>query len=196
MARYTDTRRRVLEAAARLFQKQGYAATGLIQVLAESSTPKGSFYFHFPAGKEQLAAESIAMSGSRTGEQMTAIVLAADDPAGAFSSLADLFAANLDGSGFHSGCPVATVALEAAADSETIRSACDGVYGSWAQGLSLALRRWGVAEADALPLCELVICAIQGGILLAKVRRDATVLHSIARQLASHVSRSIHAEGQ
>jgi glyoxylase-like metal-dependent hydrolase (beta-lactamase superfamily II)/AcrR family transcriptional regulator len=196
MARHTGTRRRVLDAAAKLFQQQGYAGTGLNQVLAESSSPKGSLYFHFPGGKEQLAAESVTLSGTRMGEHMAAIVLAAEDPASALSGLVGLFAASLDGSGFRSGCPVATVALEAAPGSETIRSSCDAVYGLWTEGLSRALRRWGVPEEDAFPLAELVISAIQGGILLAKVRRDTAVLHSIARQLTCHVSQSIHAGRQ
>lgn len=196
MARHTDTRGRVLATAAKLFQRQGYAATGLNQILADSSAPKGSLYFHFPGGKEQLAAESIALSGARMGNQMAAIMCAAENPGDALSGLADLFAASLDASGFGSGCPVATVALEAAAGSETIRSSCDDVYGSWMEGLSLALCRWGVAQADALPLSELVISAVQGAILLAKVRRDTTVVHSIARQLASQISRSIETERQ
>ena len=194
VARHTSTRRRVLETAARLFQRQGYAATGLNQVLTESRAPKGSLYFHFPGGKEQLAAESITISGTRVGEQMAAIVSAAEDPAGAISGLANLFAANLSGSEFHSGCPVATVALEAAADSEVIRSRCESVYGAWAEGLSVALERWGVAPQDCLPVAEFAICALQGAILLAKVRRDARVLDSVARQLAGQISQSIRAE--
>jgi TetR/AcrR family transcriptional regulator, lmrAB and yxaGH operons repressor len=36
-----------------------YQATGLTQVLAESSAPKGSLYFHFPGGKGQLAVEAV-----------------------------------------------------------------------------------------------------------------------------------------
>src|SRR5262249_2434371 len=194
VARHTITRRLRLKTTARLFQRQGYAATGLNQVLAESGAPKGSLYFHFPGGKEQLAAESITISGTRAGEQMAAIVSAAEDPAAAFSGLASLFAANLSESGFHDGCPVATVALEAAADSEAIRSCCESVYGTWAEGLSVALERWGVAPQDCLPVSELAISALQGAILLAKIRRDPTVLHSVARQLACQISRSIQAQ--
>jgi TetR/AcrR family transcriptional regulator, lmrAB and yxaGH operons repressor len=53
--RRTDTRERVIQTAAGLFRAQGYHATGLNQVLAEGGLPKGSLYFHFPGGKEQLA---------------------------------------------------------------------------------------------------------------------------------------------
>lgn len=193
VARHTGTRGRVLETAAALFQRQGYTATGLNQVLAEGNAPKGSFYFHFPGGKEQLAAEAVSSSGLRMGEQMAAVALAAEGPGEALAGLAGLFAANLEASDFQDGCPLATVALEAAAHSEIIRSACDDVYGSWAEGLALALRRWGMAQAEALPVAELVISTLQGAILLAKVRRDTVVIHSTARMLAGHVGQAIHA---
>src|SRR4029077_17588276 len=59
MPRKTDARARAIAAAERLFRIQGYTATGLIQILKESGAPKGSFYFHFPRGKAQLAEEAI-----------------------------------------------------------------------------------------------------------------------------------------
>ena len=43
---------RILITAARLFQQQGYHATGLNQIVVESGTPKGSLYYYYPGGKE------------------------------------------------------------------------------------------------------------------------------------------------
>lgn len=143
MARNNDTRERVLGTAAALFQRQGYSGTGLNQVLAESNAPKGSLYFHFPGGKEQLAAEAIARSGGELGERIAAVVRDAPGPRAALAGIAALFADNLVVSDFHGGCPVATVALEAAADSEPIRASCDLTYTAWLDGLALALSRWG-----------------------------------------------------
>ena len=59
MTRKTDARVRAIDTAERLFRIQGYTATGLSQILQESGAPKGSFYFHFPRGKAQLAEEAI-----------------------------------------------------------------------------------------------------------------------------------------
>ena len=64
MPRTTDTRRRMLRTAAQLFRRQGYAATGWRQVVADSATPWGSQSHHFPGGKEQLAVEAIGRSAA------------------------------------------------------------------------------------------------------------------------------------
>jgi TetR/AcrR family transcriptional regulator, lmrAB and yxaGH operons repressor len=182
-----ETRERVLRTAGELFQRQGYHGTGLNQVLAESGAPKGSLYFHFPDGKEQLASESVALSGRAVGEDLAAAVLAAPDGRAGLAALGEHFARSLTESGFSKGCPVATVALETAAESETIRSACDGTYTEWQQGIAAALRGWGVPDERAVPLAALVLSSLQGAIMLARVRKDVSVIHEVTRQLGDLV---------
>ena len=52
--RAADTRRRILDAAAVLFDQHGYLGTSMNELLRASEATKGSFYFHFPS-KESLA---------------------------------------------------------------------------------------------------------------------------------------------
>ncbi|MEO3828987.1 TetR/AcrR family transcriptional regulator [Actinomadura sp. B10D3] len=179
-----ETRERVLRTAADLFQRQGYHGTGLNQVLAESGAPKGSLYFHFPDGKEQLASESVALSGRAVGEALTEAVLAAPDARAGLAAMGEHFARSLRESGYSKGCPVATVALETAAESETIRAACDDVYAGWQRGIAAALRGWGVQDERAEPLAALVLSSLQGAVMLARVQRDASVIHRVTTQLA------------
>jgi len=179
------TRDRVVATAGRLFREQGYHATGLNQVLAESNAPKGSLYFHFPGGKEQLAADALARSGAELGERMAAALAATDDPATGLATLAELFAAELRASDFRRGCPVATVALEAAAGSDPIRTTCDGVYSAWLAGLTERLRSWGVSAERAEPLATLTLSTLQGALLLARTRRDADLVSDVAAQLGA-----------
>ncbi|MFB4309279.1 TetR family transcriptional regulator [Actinomadura sp. GTD37] len=184
MAARGETRERVLRTAAELFQRQGYHGTGLNQVLAESGAPKGSLYFHFPDGKEQLAAESVTLSGRTVAEALAAAVLAAPDGRAGLAALGDHFARSLRESDFRKGCPVATVALETAAESETIRGACDTAYGDWLAGLRAALLGWGVPEDRAGPLATLVLSSLQGAVMLARVQRDVSAIHQATDQLA------------
>src|ERR1700693_3676029 len=57
------TRERILYASAELFRRQGYAGTGLKQVVAQAGAPCGSLYHFFPEGKEQLADEVLRTGG-------------------------------------------------------------------------------------------------------------------------------------
>jgi AcrR family transcriptional regulator len=50
----TSTRDRIIATACDLFYRQGYRATGINQIIAESGVAKASFYDHFPS-KEDLA---------------------------------------------------------------------------------------------------------------------------------------------
>ncbi|MEU8344492.1 transcriptional regulator, TetR family [Actinomadura meyerae] len=187
MAPRGETRERVLRTAADLFQRQGYHGTGVNQVLAESGAPKGSLYFHFPEGKEQLAAESVALAGRTVAEALAGAVLAAPDGRAGLTALGEHFARSLLESDFAKGCPIATVALETAGASEALRAACDAAYAEWLDGLRAALRGWGVPEERVGPLAALVLSSLQGAVMLARVQRDVAVIHQVTHQLADHL---------
>ncbi len=52
----SEARQRIIETAKRLFYAQGYLATGINQVIAESNVAKNTFYYYFPS-KESLCVE-------------------------------------------------------------------------------------------------------------------------------------------
>src|SRR6266545_1604570 len=110
MVRRTDTRQRVLHTAVELFRTQGYHGTGLNQVLAEGGAPKGSLYFHFPGGKEQLAVEAVALGGTELCAMIAATLAAARNPVAGLDAIVDAIATDLAESDFRRGCPIATVA--------------------------------------------------------------------------------------
>lgn len=178
------TRQRVLDTAVGLFQRQGYNATGLNQVLAESGAPKGSLYFHFPQGKEQLAAEAVTLAGARLGADLGAALAGAPDVRTGIIRMGDLLADTLEESQFHEGCPIATVALEAAAESETLRDACDSAYADWLDGLTRYLQAKSVPSSSAQPLAELILSALQGALLLARVKHDVACVRTVISQVA------------
>ena len=175
MAKRGETRERLLRTAAVLFQTQGYHATGLNQVVAEGNAPKGSLYFHFPGGKEQLAAESLALSAGEVQERLRSVTDLDD--------ALDLFAAQLVASDFRDGCPIATVALDAAAESDQIRTACATAYGSWRAVLTDFLVRQGIHMDRAPGLATTVLAAVEGALLLARTQRDVSPLRQVAADM-------------
>ncbi|MDT7800839.1 MAG: TetR/AcrR family transcriptional regulator, lmrAB and yxaGH operons repressor [Actinomycetota bacterium] len=189
MVRRTDTRQRMLDTAADLFHSQGYHATGLTQLTTAGGAPKGSLYFHFPGGKEQLAAEAVRLSSERTGALLRAVVTDAPDVTTAIDRVVDALANFLTESDFQRGCPLATVALDAAAESEPIREACADGYSAWHDILTDYLATQGLGEDRADELGTIVLAAVEGGLLLARTRRDVAPLRAVAAHLHTTLDR-------
>jgi TetR/AcrR family transcriptional repressor of lmrAB and yxaGH operons len=174
----------MVRSAARLLRRQGYAATGWRQVVADSATPWGSQAHHFPRGKEQLASEAIALAGSRY-EQMLRLALADVHPADAVSAWAASAAAGLEASGWADGCPVATVALETAHTSLVLAEACHGAFSSWRIALADAIAARGVDDRVAAHLATLTLAGIEGALLLARAGRSPEPLRVVGYELTA-----------
>lgn len=181
------SRERILRSAATLFRTQGYHATGLNQVLSEGGAPKGSLYFHFPGGKEQLAAEAIELSGTELGTMIAEVLDAAPTPGEGIARIIGVLSEGLLASGFTSGCPVATTALDAASSSEPVRRACDDAVFGWQRTLTAHLSAHGIPDSDTL--ATVVIAAIEGALLLARIRQDLAPLTAVAAHLRTTLDR-------
>jgi TetR/AcrR family transcriptional repressor of lmrAB and yxaGH operons len=177
----SSTRARVIRTAAGLFGTQGYHATGLNQVLSEGNLPKGSLYFHFPGGKEQLAVESVRLAGDELRSALASTLASTPDPLQGLERAVGMLGEHLAATDFREGCPVATVALDTAGHSEAIRTACADVYDSWQALVAGHLRAAGVPEPEEV--ATVVIAAVEGALLLARTRRDLAPLHAVGTRL-------------
>lgn len=74
-----NMRDKILQAAANLFTEQGYASTSLNDVLKLCSAPKGSFYYYFPEGKEQLVREAVQTRTNEIADILRSIIYETDD---------------------------------------------------------------------------------------------------------------------
>lgn len=191
MAPRGETRQRILDTATQLFQRQGYHATGLNQILEEAQAPKGSLYFHFPGGKEQLATEAVTQAAQAWGQAIDTVLAQATDPGAAAHGIADLLSTTLLESRFREGCPLATVALDVAGESEEVRAACACGYQRWIDLIAAHLRDRGVAGEAADGLAVFILSTVEGALLLARVRHDVAPLHEIATRLAAIISQEL-----
>ncbi|SDI51299.1 transcriptional regulator, TetR family [Actinokineospora alba] len=174
MGRRTDTRERTLRTAATLFRTQGYHGTGLNQVLAEGGLPKGSLYFHFPGGKEQLAAEAVALAAGELCDWVSATLDGAADPVAGLDAVIQGLAEHLVASDFSRGCPIGTVAPDGG---DVVREACVSAFASW-QGV---VRDFLAAHdiPDAENVATTLLAALEGAQLLARTRRDTAPLYAV-----------------
>ncbi len=172
----TDTRERIISASAELFSRQGYAGTGVKQIVAAAAAPFGSIYHHFPGGKEQIGAETIRTSGALYGSLIEAIIDPAPDlPSGVGAFFAGA-AEHLRESDYADACPIATVALEVASTSEPLREATHEVFESWLAALHERLCAAGIGDRAARGVALQILGLLEGAFILARASRSTEAL--------------------
>lgn len=179
----------MLDTAAELFGRQGYQATGLNQLVSASGAPKGSLYFHFPGGKEQIATEALQVSSARMCDLLRALVRETPEPGECVARVVDVLADDLVESDFRSGCPLAAVTMDAAGESESIRRVCADGYTSWQGIISELLGAQGIDLDRASVLSVVVLSSIEGALLLAKTRRDLEPLRAVGSHLRDTINK-------
>lgn len=181
MPRKTDARARAIATAERLFRIQGYTATGLIQILKESGAPKGSFYFHFPRGKTQLAEEAIDQYVARRIAVVREISAKTSGDALKFvHEIFDTFAAEMVASDFQYGCLMQNLANELPAlDAElTKRIACGFV-----ESTAIVAEHFtgcGFAPARASSTAAALVAALEGARTIARLERTPAIFKALA----------------
>lgn len=183
MGKGARTRESMIATTASLLQKQGYHGTGLKQILAESGAPRGSLYFHFPGGKEELAQHALEWSGAEMHELLSEAIDGAPNLIGALQRTVQVLAERLEASDFVEGCPIATVALESAG-SEALVDACAESFRTWQALIRERLLRDGIAEAAVDPMASFVLSTIEGALLLSRTYRDTRPLRDVGLVLS------------
>lgn len=184
MTRNNPHRRNIIIAAQRLLRRQGYTATGINDIIAKSGAPKGSLYYYFPEGKEQIAVAAIEGAGGLVADTFRDLAEKASGPADFIRNYLTLLGQWLEMSGYRDGCPIATTLLETVPDSSAITAAGRDVLDDWRRILADMLIRHGADENTAPADANLIMSAIEGAMLLARTEQSTKPLQDVADRLS------------
>jgi AcrR family transcriptional regulator len=82
------TRNNMLVSAAEVMRERGAAGVTIDEVLARSGAPRGSVYYHFPEGRNQILTEALRYAGDPSPPpSMTRLTRAPRSCCGALSSI-------------------------------------------------------------------------------------------------------------
>lgn len=176
-----ETKERIVGAGATLFRRQGYAGTGIKEIVERASAPFSSLYHFFPGGKEQLGAEVIHSSGQTFQDLVMAVLDAVDDLPGGVEACFAGAAETLRQTDYADACPIATVALEVASTNETLREATAEVFERWIAAATERAEAGGVPQPHARELAIALICLLEGAFILSRAARTPEALHAAGR---------------
>jgi AcrR family transcriptional regulator len=188
--RGAETRQRIIQVAADLFHKQGVRATSPDEIIEASRTGKGQFYHYFKS-KEGLVHEVLQahLEAIRTGSAPVNYEITS------WQDLEQWFLAQVElqkSFGMTRGCPFGTVGNEVTENDELIRQDLNLIFQVVGDKLAAFFIREkaqgrlseGASEDRMADFC---IAAIQGAMLMGKVKRSSRTVEATVHEALAHL---------
>jgi TetR/AcrR family transcriptional regulator, transcriptional repressor for nem operon len=181
-----SNRDRILEAGLKVMVRKGYVGAGVRDIVAEASAPQGSFTNHFRS-KEDFAREVLDLYFDHT---KRVVVEALEDrslnPRERLGRYLDIITGRFAAAKFGRGCLIGDFSLEAAPQSEMLRTRLTEIFAEWRAPFAACIaegQATGEIAATFAPedLADFLLSSWEGAILRMKVERNAEPLERFKR---------------
>jgi AcrR family transcriptional regulator len=176
-----STRTKMLVSAAEVMRERGAAGVTIDEVLARSGAPRGSVYYHFPEGRNQILTEALQYAG----ELLTEVIADAAAMGGLYlvRRFVTFWEDLLVESDFTAGCPVVAAAIGSADDEPQLTTVAGSIFRRWRDALTGAFISDGFDEPCAVSLATTCIAALEGAVVLCRSTRSVDPLRDVAEQI-------------
>src|ERR1700754_3959993 len=182
-----ETRRRIVDVAARQFRLNGIQATGLNDLMAEAGLTRGGFYRHFES-KDQLVAEACAKSFESMIASLENAASASEsggEGTGSFQAIVDRYVSTDHRDNRAARCPLAAMGSELArADEGTRAVASEGL-----DDLVEMVTKWlGHAQPDAAQSrAVFAVAAMVGAVTMSRIIVDPNASSRVLQFVKEHL---------
>ncbi len=190
--RSAPTRERLIDATVSLMRTKGAAASGTKEILDLAGAPRGSFYFHFPDGKDQLILTALERAAAATLQSLTQpLGDAAGDLGEQVRTIFTAIETDLLANDYAPGCAVAVTTVESASTFTPFQQAVSAAFTTWTSALTSRLSERGLSPDRAAALADAIVAATEGATILARAHRSPTPLRNAALMLELAINASL-----
>ncbi len=190
MARPSQAKENLIQAASDLIWEFSYGSTSVDDICARAEVRKGSFY-HFFESKAHLTLAAIEAAWSRALPRLERIFSPETHPLERFQRYAEFILESQENcrarSGHVCGCPLSTLGSEIGTFDEMIRAKIAGIFDHhrlfYESAIGDAARAGLIPPADVAFQANTLQSCIQGAFTQARVRNDLAPIRQLQRAL-------------
>jgi len=190
------TRERLVEVARDLFWRQGYASTGIAEILTTADAGSGSLYYFFPTKEDLLLAVLDWYKANLWTAVVTPVFERVSDPIERIFGILDGYRQGLVQTEFVQGCPVGNLALELANSHPAARSLIAENFTGWRQAIQQCLDAASgrlPRDTDTEQLALFVLTTMEGAVMLARAYRQIEPYDNAVTRLRDYFDRLLTA---
>lgn len=183
MTKGMQTKQAVIERIIEHIHLYGFSNTSLQDIIALSGVKKGNLYFHFK-NKEALILEALQSAFNNHQQYIEKHTSQYSDPIKKIFAMLDAVFAYHEQRTFLGGCIFGNTALEMADKNPAFKQFIADVFHQWTQWIAAQLdtaKEQGLlaSHTPAQELSHTIVAALEGGIMLSKVSKNASELNAV-----------------
>jgi AcrR family transcriptional regulator len=187
----TRTKSLILEQSASLFNRHGYAATSLSDVMHATGLEKGGIYNHF-VSKDALALEAFDFAVAQVEIRYRAALSGRRDALARLDAVLEVFEAMILEPPVRGGCPLLNAATEADYALPNLRPHVRRAISGWLTTIVGIVERGKLEgqirnDVDAQATASVLFSALEGAVMLSGLYRDPVHIRTVVAFLREHL---------
>lgn len=178
-----DTKLQIIETSTPLFQQKGYKGVGVTEIIKSCNISKGSFYHHFPNGKEELLIACLKSIDETITTHMMDIFKQYPTTQEATQAMIDILVNDFEQEGRIVVSTFTSLVSEMGTLSEPVRAVCADLYLKMQNIYLTKLEADGFPKENANSIALMMIASIEGAIMLCLTQKSSNPLKVISHEL-------------
>ncbi|RCJ30451.1 TetR family transcriptional regulator [Nostoc punctiforme NIES-2108] len=195
MSKGEETKTRILEQAAELFNQQGYAGSSMSDIMRVTGLQKGGIYNHFQS-KDDLALQAFDFAIARIKQHTRFVLRNKRHAVERLQAIIGVFSSFAENPPIKGGCPLLNTAVESDDAHPALRERAQLAMNSWLH-LICRIIETGIekgeirAEVSADEIATIIIATLEGGIMMSKLYGDSIHIHRVINHLNQYLKTSL-----
>lgn len=187
MNKKTDVKEEMVKTALRLFRSRGFAGVGVAELLEQSGFPRGSLYFHFPGGKEEIGVAAMQRQTQQDCDNMRAAKELCGSAEEFVMKVYQVIADRIERSEYRAGCVVGAITQEAATGASLLQETAASCFRDMLQVMDEVLVHFGLAPEKAAQGASAMLTGLQGATLQARAFKRKDPFEHAARAINAYL---------
>ncbi|MCP4129817.1 MAG: TetR/AcrR family transcriptional regulator [bacterium] len=195
MDKAEKTRKYIIEKAAPIFNKHGYAGTSLSEIIDAIGLTKGAIYGNFK-NKDEIALEALAYNYDNLSEKIADKVKTEKNSCNKLKAFAAYHIDNFDEITENGGCPILNAAVDSDDGNPLLQKKVLQLTDDWENNIVKLVER-GIKrgeikkETDAVQFATIFIATIEGGLMLSNLTGNREYVARVVEHIKEIIENSL-----
>lgn len=195
MSKAQQTKARIIQQAAAVFNQKGYAGSSIADIMEATGLKKGGIYNHFQS-KDELALAAFDYAVSLMSQEVWNAVKTKRNAIARLQALVSSYLVYIETPPIVGGCPILNTAIEADDSESPLRDRAILAINNW-RNLIVRIINQGIKKGEIPATIEpdtvatIIICNIEGAIMMSQLEKNSVHLERAVSHLQQYIQKTL-----